>query len=681
MKKISLRSLLVSVLFVAVTVTYDPQKAAGEDDWQKQFQRKGDLGAAPSAATEAARKNLQEKLNEAGAFRENEYSIATWNPLRAVMEKAQQLADKPDATSVELQRALAGLQQRITAMEKRQPLPEDNSPRIGLSASLFATDRKGPVNNVALMWATADPGESFEILRSTGKDGDFTKIYSGQGASFNDYGLKDGTYSYKLVAHRGGETLASNVEQITTMAMPEGVEEFSNQTDEGRPPLGGPMKIGDTYYGFPSERDGKALKAMWVETSKDGKNWKRGRVVMDRTSHPDLEDYKFESGSMFYNKDLNKIVWWCHWEKADGYAHGRAFVATATPGEPFTVHHIYNPLGVAVRDMSIFVDDDKQGYLVAAGNVFGQGANATLYIFKLNEDFTDVTGVTNKVMEEGYREAPHIVKEGGFYYVFFSQAAGWFPSRAGYVSGKSLDGGWSDVRYMANTSTFSSQSGPIQEYGKAGHPTRFFTGYRWVRGEGTAGTVVAPIHFAEGFAFADYSPTLLVEPEKSVMIPLNAGKLLSEDQPASSSIPGRKDHEVEKAFDGNYETFFEGEGENRWPFSVTTDLGSVCKVRNVQISWHIHKGSEAYYKYIIEGSLDGKEWRTLMDRTDDKDTVVSKSYGFTSDMLPDAPEARYVRVNVQNAVLHNNPNNWYPPMLYEVKVYGDRATRTESAGG
>lgn len=156
-----------------------------------------------------------------------------------------------------------------------------------------------------------------------------------------------------------------------------------------------------------------------------------------------------------------------------------------------------------------------------------------------------------------------------------------------------------------------------------------------------------------------------------MIIPLHAGELLSQDHPASSSIPGSLGHEADKAFDGDYATSFQSD-EKTWPFMVTTDLGTVCKIRNVQISWHIHKGSEAYYKYAIEGSRDGKEWSVLLDHTDENDTLVSKTYGFSSDMLPTAPLARYVRINVQRAVLHNNPNNWYPPTLYEVKVYGDK---------
>jgi hypothetical protein len=554
----------------------------------------------------------------------------------------------------------------ISASEKaKSPL----GPRIALSASLFATDRKGTVNNVALLWASAELYDSFEVYRATGKSSSFTRIYRGQGASFNDYGLQGGTYSYKLVAHRGAETLTSNVEHVTTLGMPANVKEYSNQTGIGAS-LWEPLKIGKTFYRFDGKRDNKTMRYI-VQTSTDGNVWKDGPVVLDQKSHPDLDDFKFESGTIFYDKIHDRIVWWCHWERSGPrYNDGRAFVATAKPGERFTVHRIYNPLGVQVRDMSIFVDDDSQGYLVAASNVAGQGANATLYLFKLNADYTDVTGITNKAMENEYREAPHIIHTGGFYYLFFSQAAGWYPSRAGYVSARSLGGNWSEARYIGNSSTFSAQSGGVLNYGGGEPFVPVLMANRWIRGEGTSRNAIVPLHCAEGFVLGDYAPTLLLDPTKKRIIPLQTGRLLSQDKPVSSSIPGSKGHEASKAFDGDYATSFQSD-DKKWPFTVTTDLGTVCRVQNVQISWHLHKGSEAYYKYTIEGSRDGKEWRTLLDRTDDKDSIVSKTYGFSSDLLPSSSRARYVRINVQNAVLHNNPNNWYPPTLYEVKVFGE----------
>lgn len=625
-------------------------------------------GAAP-ADVEVARAKLREKIKEAGAVSESKTSISSWIELRTAMNAARRVVDNTQATSGELEAATISVQQKMDALQERKVVA-DAQPRVALSASLFATNPKGAANNVALMWGATEPQDSFEIYRAAGKSGNFTKIYTGKGASFNDYNLAEGAYSYKVVASCGGKALTSNAAQIATVKLPDGIKDYSNQTGTGSATLWEPLKVGDTYYNFPGKRAGTTMSFI-VQTSADGKTWKDGPVVLDQKSHADLDDFKFESGSLFYDKAHDQIVWWAHWERSKGYNDGRAFVATAKPGQPFTVHHIYNPLGIQVRDMSVFRDDDGQGYLVAASNVAGQGANATLTIFKLNADYTDVTAVTNKAMENEYREAPHIVKTDGYYYLFFSQATGWYPSRAGYVSARSLDGQWSEVRTIGNSSTFSAQSGGVLDYGQGQQHAPLLMANRWIRGEGTSPNSVLPLHFAEGFAFGDYAPTLLLDAAKGVCIPLQQGTLLSQDRPATSSIAGNADHGEDKAFDGDYATSFQSD-DKKWPFSVTTDLGTLCKIRNVQISWHIHKGSEAYYKYTIEGSEDGQNWRTLLDRTDDKDTRVSKTYGFSSDLLPDSPMARHVRINVRNAVLHNNPNNWYPPTLYEVKIYGDK---------
>lgn len=75
----------------------------------------------------------------------------------------------------------------------------------------------------------------------------------------------------------------------------------------------------------------------------------------------------------------------------------------------------------------------------------------------------------------------------------------------------------------------------------------------------------------------------------------------------------------------------------------------------------MYKGSEAYDKYKIEISNDGVNYATI-DRT------TNTAYGFTTDAVHFT--ARYVRINLVNAVLWNNPSNWYTPSLYEVRLYG-----------
>lgn len=626
-----------------------------------------------AAASDQARQKVQQLVEQAREVPEKDYTAESWNDMRFACEDARIDLRDEDVENADLKQVYDELQQKMKELQKRKVEPSD-LPVIGLNASLFATDDAGPINNVALQWASTESYEHFVVYYGEASSSTIQIIYRGAGHSFNHYNLPDGTHCYYIIAYDSTGDVKSNDVNVTTRQMPEGLTRISNESANEKRLREQTIKVGDTYYEYRRERDGTSLKiTQW--TSHDLENWKKGPLVMDRNSHPDMADVKFEAGTQFYDAKHDRIVWWCHWElSGPRYGHGRAMVATAKPGEPFTIHHIYNPLGVQVRDMSIFVDDDGQGYLVAASNVSGQGANATLYIFKMNEDYTDVTEIVAKVMEGGYREAPHIVKRDGFYYFFFSQAAGWYPSRAGYVSARSLTGPWSEPRSIGNNSTFSSQSGPIIEFGDHEPYVRVMASNRWIRSESTSRKVIMPVQCADGFAFFDYVPYLLYDVSRNEIVPVQMGQLLSQDQPAEASIPGSPGNEVAKAFDGDYDSFFRSDQKD-WPFAMTIDLGARCNVRNIQTSWHIHKGSEAYYTYTLDGSLDGKKWTTLVDRTDTNDTIVSKTYGFTSDVLDKPARARYVRLTVHRAHLHNNPNNWYPPTIYEMKVFGEKPAR------
>ena len=629
------------------------------------------IGADGPTSSIEAKKRVVQLVEQAKKFGEAEYTIQTWNQMRFAMNDAGNAADQQSTSASELNDVYAKLKSKVVALEKRT-VTVSRGPTFGLSTSVFATNPSGLANNVALMWASSEPCDRFDVYRAAAEAGPFKKINACTGLSYNDYDLTDGTYFYRVDGYRGGHKYSSNIASTSTLKLPAGLATFSNQQANDQALPDQPLKVGDTQYSFETVREGKALKHVLMKSSKDGKRWTDGVPVMDVNSHPDLADFKFEAGRIFYDKVNDQIVWWCHYElSGPHYGSGKAMVATAKPGQPFKVHHIYRPLGVEVRDMTIFVDDDQKAYLVAASNLPGQGANATMYIFRLNDTCDDVVEVVAKVLEDGYREAPHIFREGGYYYLLFSQAAGWYPSRGGYLSARSLAGPWSEARSIGNPSTFSSQSGGIIEFGTGGKFIPVMMGNRWIRGEGTSRTSALPIHFAEGFAFYDYAPALLHDAAQNVLVPLHMGRLLSQGRPAQASIPGKPGNEIAKAFDGDYNTLFQSDKKD-WPFSITTDLGAKATVRNVQISWYIHKGSEAFYTYTIEGSLDGKRWSTLIDRTHIEDTVVSKTYGFTSDILPERSIARFVKIDVRGAHLHNNSSNWYPPSIYEVKVFGDR---------
>jgi len=190
----------------------------------------------------------------------------------------------------------------------------------------------------------------------------------------------------------------------------------------------------------------------------------------------------------------NKVVVWAHWEKPSGYSDGKALVITGTPGGQFTVHHVYNPLNIQVRDMAIFFDDDGTGYLIAAANKEGQGANATMYIFQMNEDYSDVTRVVKTLFEDQYREFPNLIKKDSYYFLFTSQAAGWYPSSGAYSVTTDIGGNWSDLRSIGNTSTFSSQSGWIVNMQDKNY---LMHAYRWLRASDTSGTTLCPPVFRQ----------------------------------------------------------------------------------------------------------------------------------------------------------------------------------------
>lgn len=552
-------------------------------------------------------------------------------------------------------------------------------PVIGLEVHSFATSKYSSGNNASLNWGVdgIDDEVYFAIYKSSdGKD--FEKCYVTNGNSWQDYELLNGhTYKYKVIAMNsdGNAIAASNEATFYPTSYTGSMNTHSNATGGELVYETSGTKVGNTYYSY-SMKSNNGSYYLVESTSTDGVNFNTQRTVADKTQNSDLGSCKLESVQMKYVKNKNIMMIWAHWELPSGYDSGKALVITGTPGGTFTVHNIYNPLGVYVRDMAIFLDDDDTAYLVAASNVSGQGANATIYIFEMNDTYSDVTRVVKKLHENQYREFPCLVKRDGYYYLFTSQAAGWYPSQGGYAVTKSLDGEWSDLRKIGNASTFSSQSGWIQAIGDGDNCVMH--AYRWISSSDTAGSTLCPVYFANGFAFYDYCTAFHYSMQSGALLPVQDGELLSLNKPVTSSISSST---LQNAVDGSYTNSFVGT-QKTWPFNVQIDLLKESDLSNIQISWYMCKGSEGYYTYYVEGSTDGVNWTRLLDRTDESSDRVTKTYGFTSDEL--SGRARYVRLTVTNAHLHNNPNNnWYTPQIYEIKVFGKNVstssqTKTEN---
>ena len=543
------------------------------------------------------------------------------------------------------------------------------SEEIGLVGNLFSIAGTNTADHAALQWATTLPADSFTLCRSTDPDTGYVPIYSGKGSSFEDDDIEVGTeYFYQLKVESDGKEYCSSVKSLEPCTLPDGLSSYDNQKGSSLVYDTSGFKVGDTYYSY-SLRAHSGQNDIYLSesVSSDGKRFGNERTVADSSQNSDLASCKIESVHIEYVPASNKVVVWAHWEQPSGYNDGKALVITGTPGGEFKVHHVYNPLGIQVRDMAIFFDDDNTGYLIAAANKERQGANATIYIFRMTPGYDDVTEVVKTLHENQYREFPNLIKRDGHYFLFTSQAAGWYPSSGAYTVTDDLYGDWSELRPIGNTSTFSSQSGWIVNLKDRNY---LMHAYRWLRASTTSGTTLCPLYFDNGFAFYDYYPSFLYSTRTGDLYPVQQGELLSQDKPAAASLAAKNGQSAAQAVDGSYQTSFTAIGDyKKWPFYIEIDLQDVCDLANIQTSWYICKGSEGYYTYTVEGSIDGVNWNTILDHTDKNSEEVSKTYGFNSDML--SGRARYVRLNVMNATLQNNPNNnWYTPTVYEVKVFG-----------
>lgn len=208
----------------------------------------------------------------------------------------------------------------------------------------------------------------------------------------------------------------------------------------------------------------------------------------------------FERPKVLYNAKTGKWVMWWH---ADGrtsaggsmYARSMAAVAVAdSPAGPFKMtgaYRLYNRSNYQActssavpgqaRDMTVFQDADGSAYIV-----YSSEENYSLYMAKLDEDYTNVEHTTSTdpvrtgsfgasgsytfqysesgqyphlfadgtadapvrgvdfqiVKECGHLEAPAVFTHGGKYYVLASGATGWAPNPQTYYSADDLLGTW-----------------------------------------------------------------------------------------------------------------------------------------------------------------------------------------------------------------------------------------------
>ena len=105
------------------------------------------------------------------------------------------------------------------------------------------------------------------------------------------------------------------------------------------------------------------------------------------------------------------------------------------------------------RDCTLYKDQDGSAYFFSSAR-----ENYDMMLYKLTDDYTDVKKQIATLWPGGHREAPALVKRGKYYFLMTSGCTGWAPNQAMYAFSKSISGPWSELKNIANSTAFDSQS-------------------------------------------------------------------------------------------------------------------------------------------------------------------------------------------------------------------------------
>jgi beta-xylosidase len=295
---------------------------------------------------------------------------------------------------------------------------------------------------------------------------------------------------------------------------------------------GGILPHDGVYYWFgehkiEGDEGNYAQVGVHVYSSRDLVNWKDGGIALPVSDDPKSEIVKgciIERPKVIYNAKTKTFVMWFHLElKGQVYRSARAGLAVSDkPTGPFKYVGSFRPnpgvlplgfdagaapdpnrlkdknkrrfndavvagdvvwrdleRGQMSRDMTLFVDDDRKGYLLSSGE-----DNLTLHLHELTDDYRGFTGKWTRIFPGESNEAPALFKRAGKYYLFASGTSGWNPNPGRSAMADSLWGPWTVLgnpcrgTESENATTFESQSTYVLPV--PGRPGEFiYMGDRW----------------------------------------------------------------------------------------------------------------------------------------------------------------------------------------------------------
>lgn len=534
-----------------------------------------------------------------------------------------------------------------------------------LTAVPFKLLGEHAVCNVKVNWSLRAGADSYHVYRG------HTLLGTTTGDTFDDYALSpDSVYTYRVCAYQSGRKIEeSAISRVATFVADKRLALYDNLTgkylvDETDKPQG--IKIGDLYYLYQIQKVLKEEKGQkklgWQITesvSLTGKDhdWS---IPRELAFYPHVN---FEGNAFQYNPATGKVVFSSHYEDAEGYTAAKIFLAQITPGGSLEVGTQERPLGYDSRDQSLFIDEDGTAYLLSATRM-----NADIHIYLLDESWTKPVKLINTVFVGQHRETPAIVKHDGVYYFFSSKASGWYPSQAMYAYATQLDGVWTPLYEIGNSSTFDAQVNHVKKYGRS-RATFGLWSYHWGaqrKYPSAAGNFprISVVSFHAGYASADYFRYVELDSMYG-LIPVQTGRILTQTASVASSVANRTGANPVCVTDGAdmmSSAFFQG---SSYPYTLTLDLQAEKKVTEINLSTRLMNGSETAYKYIIEGSKDGKDFELLVDGKD------NWQIGFLILPLSDSPFCRFLRLTVWSVVnVHNGHEAVWADGIYELRAFG-----------
>ncbi|HEX9048201.1 MAG TPA: glycoside hydrolase family 43 protein [Verrucomicrobiae bacterium] len=223
---------------------------------------------------------------------------------------------------------------------------------------------------------------------------------------------------------------------------------------------GGVLLHSNVYYWYGEDRTPGGSGAVSCYSSTNLYDWKREGVALAKSDLPRVDGDRcfVERPKVIYNARTKKFVMWMHLEQ-NGYRYSRAGIAVSdTPMGKFAFLQAIRPVantnaftagddagqdlyGGTFRDMNLFLDDDGKAYVF-----YSSEGNWTLYVVRLNEDFTgpETPVVENKtwsrVLVRKMREGAAPFKCNGRYYLITSACTGWKPNAADFAIAESVLG-------------------------------------------------------------------------------------------------------------------------------------------------------------------------------------------------------------------------------------------------